>query len=308
MIELQNVWKSYDSLVAVKDFSLKIEKSQTVGLIGPNGSGKTTLMRMIATLAKPDHGSINVCGVDALTDPRTVRRKIAFMPSEYGFPMDMTIREYIEYFACVFDIDRNRRSEVINDVLMLTDLKDREGVIVRGLSTGNRQRLLLAKTLLPEAELLILDEPAAGLDPGARAEVRGILDELSRMGRSILISSHILADLDEICDEVCIIEQGKLVLHNEINVLRRQFGGDGLRIKLKLHSGDLAAARTILEGFDAVTSVEAVGEHLDFIGTDENCNAILQKLIAADIEILELSRRRPDLESIYIHAVQGLVT
>ena len=155
MVRLQDLRKTYDTVTAVQDLSLDVAAGTTMGLIGPNGSGKTTLLRLIATLAKPDRGSIDINGYSALGDVRRVRRLIGFMPAEYGFPPQMTIREYMEYFACLTGVAPTQRPSTIDQVLELTDLKEREEIGVRGLSTSNRQRLLLAKTLVSDPALLL---------------------------------------------------------------------------------------------------------------------------------------------------------
>ena len=216
VVEVENIWKTYDELVAVKDVSFKLSKGDTLGLIGPNGAGKTTLLRMISSLSKPDQGRVLINDQDIRKNVLSARKKMAFMPAEFGCPRNMTIIEYMDYFACMYGIHRNRRRQTIAEVLELTDLSGRNEILVRSLSTGNKQRLLLAKTLLNDPDLLILDEPSSGLDPRARTEIRAILAELSKMNKTIIISSHILADLQEICSHICIMEAGKLV---EVNVI-----------------------------------------------------------------------------------------
>lgn len=210
MIEIENVTKRFDDLVAVDQVSLRLDRGQTLGLIGPNGAGKTTLLRLISTLARPDSGDIRVEGESAIEAPRAVRLKLGFMPAEFGSPRNLTIGEYLEYFGCMYGIRKVDREQRIKDVCELTDLAGREEVMVKGLSTGNKQRLLLAKTLLHDPEVLVLDEPASGLDPRARTELRAIVRALASMGKTIIISSHILSELAELCDSVTIIDRGRV--------------------------------------------------------------------------------------------------
>ncbi|MEM7384578.1 MAG: ABC transporter ATP-binding protein, partial [Verrucomicrobiota bacterium] len=223
MIALEGVWKTYDTLVAVHDVGFKLGEGETLGLIGPNGAGKTTLLRMLSTLAKPDSGSIEINGFNALTHPREIRRTLAFMPAEFGCPKDLNMREYMDYFACLAGLSGAPRTKAIEEALELTDLIDRQEQMVQGLSTGNRQRLLLAKTLLNNPRLLILDEPSSGLDPRARVEVREILAELASMGKTIVISSHILSDLESICSHIAIMEAGKMVTKGDVAGLKDHY-------------------------------------------------------------------------------------
>lgn len=308
MVNLHGLWKSFDTLVAIRDLNLEVEKGQTWGLIGPNGAGKTTLLRMISTLSKPERGTLRVCGLDALENPREVRRRLALMPAEFGFPLDMTILEYMDYFACACGIPRRERPRVIAEVLELTDLKGRGEVIIRGLSTGNRQRLLLAKTLLSNPELLLLDEPASGLDPRARTEVQALLKELSAMGKTILISSHILADIGEICTHVCILETGTKVLAGPISELRKRKASAHRVIRLTLPVALLDQAAGLIARLPDIVHWVRTGDELEVATAQQNCNFILQALIEAGIEIQGMREDRPDLEEIFMNSTRGVVS
>ncbi|MBN2711925.1 MAG: ABC transporter ATP-binding protein [Planctomycetes bacterium] len=314
MINIEGVYKSYDTLVAVNDFHLEIEPGSTLGLIGPNGSGKTTLLRMISTLAKPDRGRITINGVDSREKPYAIRRRLGFMPAEFGVPGHMNIGEYMEYFACAAGIARKDRPEAIGDILELTDLAGREDVNVRGLSTGNKQRLLLAKTLLGDPDLLVLDEPASGLDPRARVEVRCLLKELSSMGKTIIVSSHILADLEDICSGICIIEEGKRVAAGNITDLREGMRKPHRFVHLMVRPSQSSVAYDSLNNLEGVMNCELFADkagkadRLEISSMEANCNYILRALLAADVEILEMREEIPDLEDIFFDQTKGVVS
>ncbi len=308
MLTLSNIWKSYGTLIAVRDFDLRVERGETMGLIGPNGSGKTTLLRMIATMAKPDFGSITFSGLDSVEHAREVRRRIAFMPAEYGMPLDMTIREYLDYFACAHGVPRRERAGRVGDVMDLTDLTGRADIVLRGLSTGNKQRVLLAKTLLGDPEMLLLDEPASGLDPRARAEVRELVKELARMGKTIVISSHILADLEDICGEICIIELGRKIVSGNVNELRDRVATPQRRMQLRVPDDKISRTRDLVMGAPCVLRCEVEHGMLLVDSIAGSLNPILAILIEHEIEILEMREERPDLEDIFMSSTDGIVS
>ncbi|MGK0190398.1 MAG: ABC-2 type transport system ATP-binding protein [Verrucomicrobiales bacterium] len=308
MIHVENVWKAYDTLVAVREVSLQLESGRTLGLIGPNGAGKTTLLRMLATLVKPDRGVIEIAGMDVCKHPRDVRRCISFMPAEFGSPPDMTMREYMRYFASLAGIDKRARDAGIDQAFALTELTGRDEVMVRSLSTGNRQRLLLAKTLINDPRLLILDEPSSGLDPRARVEVREILQELAGMGKTIVISSHILADLEEICSDICIMEAGRMVLAGDIDQLHQKFTRTHKLLRLRVPSAEIAVTQSRLEALADIISCEVENDWVVAASSRENSNFILRELLNHDIQILELQEDKPDLEDMFIHSTAGEVT
>ena len=308
MIEAVNLRKSYDEVRAVNGVDLSVARGCTMGVIGPNGSGKTTLLRMIATLAKPDCGALRVCGFDALRTPREVRRRISFMPAEASSPLDMTVGEYMRYFACANGVPRGKRRQAVDGALELTDLKGREEVGIRALSTGNRQRLLLAKTLLGEPELLVLDEPAAGLDPRARIEVREFLKELAAMGKTIIISSHILADIESICTDICILEQGSALLSGTMATLREGKAKTHTVVCVRVAEAASERALALLQEHPSVDRCTRDGQELQVSWQEESCNPLLRVLIDADIRILEVQEKRRSLEDIFMESTRGIVS
>lgn len=308
VVEIENVTKTFDSLVAVDRVSLRVEQGQTLGLIGPNGAGKTTLLRIISSLARPDSGDIRVRGKSVCRQPRDVRRMLGFMPAEFGSPRNLTIGEYLEYFGCLYAIRKEDRQQRIRDVCELTDLRGREDVMVKGLSTGNRQRLLLAKTLLHDPEVLVLDEPASGLDPRARTELRAIVRALAGMGKTIIISSHILPDIEEISDRIGILEAGKLVLDGNLDTLRAHTGTSSRVVKLRVPYDQMKRAAGILTALSAVTACEQRDQFLVISSDEPDGNFVLAELLRHDIRIVQFAEDEPDLEEIFMRSTAGKVT
>jgi ABC-2 type transport system ATP-binding protein len=307
-IEIDNVSKTFDDVVALDEVSLRVPQGQTLGLIGPNGAGKTTLLRIISTLAKPDCGDVRVLGESVRDEPRSVRKHLGFMPAEFGTPRNLTIGEFLEYFGCMYAIPQRERAQRIRDVCDLTDLTGRESVMVKGLSTGNRQRLMLAKTLLHDPTVLVLDEPASGLDPRARTELRAIVKTLAELGKTIIISSHILPDIEDISDRIGILEAGQLVLDGDLDALRVNHGVMSRVVKLRVSSEETERAVKALSRLERVTSCEQ-RDQLLVIGTDEpNCNFVLAELLKHDIRILQFSEYEPSLEEIFMRSTAGKVT
>lgn len=308
VVEISNVTKTFDDLTAVDGVSLRVQKGQTLGLIGPNGAGKTTLLRIICSLAKPDSGDIRIDGQSVLNNPRQVRQRLGFMPAEFGSPRNLSIGEYLDYFACMYGVSRVERKQRVADVCELTDLSGREHVMVKGLSTGNKQRLLLAKTLLHDPQLLILDEPASGLDPRARNELRAIVKQLASMGKTIIISSHILPDIEDISDQIGILEAGRLVLDGDLSTLRSESGSSKRVIKLRVPDDSVAQAKDLLTDLDAVSSCEVRDEFLVVNSDEDNSNFVLAELLKHDIRVIQFAEDEPNLEEIFMRSTAGKVT
>src|SRR4051794_2380255 len=212
----------YGELFAVKELELDLQKGDVFGFIGPNGAGKTTTMRILATLLNPTWGEAYVCGHSIYTGARDIRRLVGYMPDFFGVYDDMKVIEYLEFFAAAYRIKGAARRKVCDEVLELVDLGYKREALVTSLSRGMTQRLGLARVLLHDPQVLLLDEPASGLDPRARIEIRGLLKELRKMGKTILVSSHILPELADICNKIGIIERGKLLYDGDVNDAIRQ--------------------------------------------------------------------------------------
>ncbi len=255
MIQTEQLTKQYGDLFAVKELTLKLEEGDIFGFIGPNGSGKTTTMRMLATLLQPTWGEAYVCGYSIYTHPKEIRRMVGFMPDFFGVYDDMTVTEYLEFFAAAYRISGPVRRRRCQELLELVDLAFKRDAPVTSLSRGMTQRLGLARVLLHDPQVLLLDEPASGLDPRARIEIRRLLQQLRQLGKTIMVSSHILPELADVCNKIGIIEQGQLIVNADVaDVMRR------VRQRVVLHiglaGGDPDAAARLLEQHDLVHQVD----------------------------------------------------
>ncbi|RPI81218.1 MAG: ABC transporter ATP-binding protein [Planctomycetaceae bacterium] len=224
VVDVQNLWVRYGKLVAVRGINLQIPKGEVFGFIGPNGAGKSSTIKVLATLLREFVGRVRINGIDVLRNPQLVREKIGYVPDFFGVYEDLTVEEYLHFFAAAYRIERVQRKTIIGDVLSLTDLSHKLDSPVDGLSRGMKQRLSLARVLLHDPDLLLLDEPASGLDPRARIEMRELLKALKEMGKTILISSHILHELAQLCTRIGIIEAGQMVANGSVNEIYRQLG------------------------------------------------------------------------------------
>src|SRR6476619_6294916 len=256
MIELRNFTKVYGDFVAVSNLNLKINAGEMFGFIGPNGAGKSTTIRFLATLLRPTFGEGRIAGHAVVSDPMAVRRLIGFMPDDFGVYDGMKVWEFLDFFAVAYQIPRASRKKIIGEVLELLDLTHKKDDYVNGLSKGMKQRLCRAKTLVHDPPVLILDEPASGLDPRARLEMKALLNELRRMGKTILVSSHILSELADFCTSIGIIERGKLLAAGGIQDIQRQIRAHRvLKVRVLGESTDRASA--ILRDESGVRSVES---------------------------------------------------
>ena len=309
MIEIRRVWKRFDRTLAVRGVTLRIERGQLLGLIGPNGAGKTSLLKMIATLSKPDRGIINIMGCDVRVAVGPIRRRLGYMPAEFGKMPDMTVHEYLSYFGAAAGVPRPERMRRIEDVLELVDLKGRRGSLVSSGSTGIKQRILIAKTLVHDPDILILDEPAAGLDPRARIEIREVLKELNRLGKTIVVSSHILADLEEICDVVAIMEHGRLVADGSVADLKASLRENTLRDTWRVRVADdtQEAAAHLLSSLPELIDVSHDDEGIRFTTRGRNANVALAALLKADHAILQFVEEGPKLEDVFMRETEGTI-
>ncbi|MFP4320955.1 MAG: ABC transporter ATP-binding protein [Anaerolineales bacterium] len=313
VIETRNLHKRYGKLHAVNDLNLRVPRGSIYGFVGPNGAGKTSTMRILTTLMLPTSGEAFVNGYSVVKQPRDVRRSIGYMPDFFGVYDDMKVWEYLDFFAACYEIPDADRPGLINDLLELVDLRHRSNDMVDKLSRGMKQRLCLARTLAHEPEVLILDEPASGLDPRARVEIRSLLVELAKMGKTIFFSSHILADVSEICTDIGIIEAGQIVAQGPIDEMRRQLMPHRTIIITLLDRVD--EAKAILNGIGGVeniTDLKPEGNkpriQVNFTGDEAGITDILPALTSQGIPVVNFAEQTQDLESVFMKATKGIVT
>jgi ABC-2 type transport system ATP-binding protein len=308
MIEIKGLTKKFGDLVAVNDLSFRIERGDAFGFVGPNGAGKTTTIKMLATLLIPDGGTATVNGHDVMKEPEAVRACIGYMPDFFGVYDDMKVWEYLDFFAAAYRVPAQKRPQLISDVLDLTDLSQKRDDYVDALSRGMKQRLCLAKTLVHDPDVLLLDEPASGLDPRARIEIRELLQELVKMDKTILISSHILPELAELCNKVAIIEGGKLVLAGDVKEISSQLAG-GLRLIIRT-SNRLEEACKLLAERPEIASAELGEGCIECIyrGPEGQQHSILTCLVQAGFQVQSFSEEAADLEDLYMRLTEGLGT
>ncbi len=315
IIEIQDLVKSYNGRLAVDHLNLAVEEGAIFGFVGPNGAGKTTTIRVMCTLLRATQGDICVAGHSVRKEPRLVRRAIGYMPDFFGVYNDMLVWEYLDFFGACYEIPGPKRTGLVKDLLALVDLTHRYNDPVEGLSRGMKQRLSLARTLIHDPQVLILDEPASGLDPRARVEIRELLVELARMGKTIFFSTHILADVAEICSQVGIIEAGKLVACGPLEELQQHLMPHR-QIQVTV-LGQAEQASEILKNTPGVANLNQMPGNqnggrirleVEFLGEDAALTAMLSNLVQQGIPVVHFSEDSRDLEEVFMRATKGMVT
>jgi ABC-2 type transport system ATP-binding protein len=308
MIELTHFGKHYGDFVAVENLNLKIEAGEMFGFIGPNGAGKSTTIRFLATLLKATHGEGTINGYSVTQDPIGVRRSVGYMPDNFGVYDGMKVWEFLDFFAVAYQVPQARRKVVLSDVLELLDLTHKRDDYVNGLSRGMKQRLCLAKTLVHDPPVLILDEPASGLDPRARLEVKALLKELRNMGKTILISSHILTELADCCTSIGIIERGQLLLHGPIDQVYRKITSNR-RLEARFTNNPEQGISLIRSNPQVTnTHVNTRGCSFEMQGSDAEVQRLMRSLVVADCGLLSFAEKEPTLEDVFMMVTKGLVT
>jgi len=314
-IELIGLTKRFGSRSAVENLNLEVASGEIFGFVGPNGSGKTTTIRMIAGLLLPSKGKALVNGYSVEQSPIEIKGLIGYMPDRFGVYPDVTVWEYLDFFGACYKIEAGKRIGLIEGLLELVDLSHRRMDKVDQLSHGLKQRLSLARTLLHEPQILLLDEPAAGLDPRARVEIRALLAELSRMGKTIFFSSHILTDVAELCSRVGIIEAGVLVAAGTLEELKVQ-SQHHRKIELIIlgkleQSLEILGEKTGIENISIQQAYSLPGRikiNFEFEGDDSELSELVVRLFQAEIPLLRFSENEQQLEDIFLNATQGIVS
>jgi ABC-2 type transport system ATP-binding protein len=346
MIDIRHLRKEYKDKPepALNDLCLELEQGDIFGFIGPNGAGKTTTIKMLATLLLPTSGTAYIAGIDVVKYPEQVRSIVGYMPDFFGVYDDIKVWEYLDFFAAAYRIPKAQRPQIIDDVLALTDLTGKKDAYVEALSRGMKQRLCLAKTLVHDPKVMLLDEPASGLDPRARIEIRELLKELQAMGKTIIISSHILPEMEEFCNKIGIIERGELIVAGDVNTIARQVRGQhtieiGIVDELErahdllLQMGEVVREVKRLHGrrqrgdsedgteetSDAPARPQTLqrnGHHagttggllqIGYIGEVDEEYRVLAALVTAGIKVRSFYTPETDLEDVFLRVTKGQV-
>ncbi len=332
-IRVRHLWHRYNNQDVVRDVSFDVAPGEIFGFIGPNGAGKTTTIKVMTTMLEPMAGRVEVDGIDVALEPERVRRLVGYMPDHAGVYDRITVREYLEFFADAFGVDG---VEVVDAVLELTDLGKLQDRLVAAMSKGMKQRLQLARVLLHDPKILVLDEPASDLDPRARIELRDLLLELRDLGKTIFLSSHILTELADVCSSVAILEKGRLVVAGPIREIAERLGqaqaaraaGGAVarpgapqppeaaarataamlrRVKLRV-LGDARAALPLLQGASGIQTVEVTGAQMlvvTYAGGDDWVAGMVRHLVMSQIPLIGVEPERTELERIFLEATRG---
>jgi len=308
-ITTRNLTRSFNGVSAVNDLSLKIQTGTLYGLIGPNGAGKTTTLRMLAGLLEPTSGEIRINELRIRDYWRELQWQIGYMPDFYGVYEDMLVWEYLDFFARCYRLAPERRKQVTDELLDLVDLTEKRSTYVHTLSRGMRQRLCLAHALVHDPNILLLDEPASGLDPRARVEMRELLRELRDMGKTILLSSHILSELAELCDMVGIIDHGQLIASGSIEDIQKRIS-QTRRLVLRLLDNKIIA-QEILQSNQHVSSVSVLTEEpfaaeVRFSGGEADAANLLEKLVGSGVRVALFGEANANLEDVFLHLTGGI--
>jgi ABC-2 type transport system ATP-binding protein len=308
MIELRHLHRYFGQTRAVDDVSFRVYRGQVFGYIGPNGAGKTTSMRVLATLDLPTAGDALVDGFSVLNDPDRVRRRLGFMPDYFGTYRNVSVREYLDFFARAYQLRHRQRVEAVDQVMAFTGLDVLADKPTDGLSKGMKQRLCLGRALIHDPAVLVLDEPAAGLDPRARIELRDMIRKLANNGKTILISSHILTELAEICHVVGIIERGRLLAVGTVEEIRRQARQPQNAIQVRL-LGTAAALGDWLTRQPQVSQLQVNGDSARFLhaGPPDAEADLLRSMIEAGFRVVAFGSQQQTLEDVFMQVTKGLV-
>ena len=307
MVELNGIHRYFGSTKAVQDVSFQIRRGEVFGYIGPNGAGKTTSIRILATLDLPNQGDALVDGFSVIDDPDRVRRRLGYMPDSFGTYSNVNVTEYLDFFARSYGLVGRERTRAMRHVMSFTMLDQMAEKPINGLSKGMKQRLCLGRAMIHDPSVLILDEPAAGLDPRARIELREMIRQLAADGKAILISSHILSELAEMCDTVGIIEQGQLLATGTVDEIQQGVQQHRM-VRMRL-LGEIALLTKWLADRKDVNDIQTDGQTVIFAhdGDRESEVALLKELIMADFPVAEFGSHGQSLEDVFLKVTEGRV-
>lgn len=307
-LSVQNLTCRFGNLTAVDDVSFEVNRGEILGFIGPNGAGKTTTMRICSTLELPDEGDVLVDGRSVLTHPREARERLGFMPDSYGAYVHTTIAEYLDFFARAYGLRGRSRTRMLDYVKEFTALRPLEDKLITSLSKGMKQRLCLAKTLLHDPAILVLDEPAAGLDPHARVELRELVKALAELDKAVMISSHILSELSQICTTVAVIEAGKIRATGTVEDVVRGVQAHRTRVFIRAIAPADAVHKALLEEPDVHdVRVHRSGVLVELEGQEDSQARLLKRLVERGLDPIEFSPATVDLEDVFLSLTQGQV-
>ena len=305
MLRINGLIKRYGKFTAVDSLELHVPQGEIFGFVGPNGAGKTTTMKIVCGLMAADAGEVHVDGIDAIKNGRKAKEVIGYMPDFFGVYDDLKVTEYLDFYASIYNINANDRKKLCDDLLELVDLNDKREAYVDSLSRGMKQRLCLARSLVHNPKILVLDEPASGMDPRARVEMKEILRTLKDLGKTILISSHILPELAELCTSVGIIDRGKIVISGTVSEIMQQVYSKKF-IKIRLRNKKEEAKR-ILQEFPSVTSTRDGEGFIEagFEGNDKEMSMLLKELVMRDIPVISFAQQDGNLEDVFMRVTKG---
>ncbi|KNF08153.1 ABC-type multidrug transport system, ATPase component [Gottschalkia purinilytica] len=306
MLRIEKLTKNYGKFTAVNELSLEVKNGEIFGFVGPNGAGKTTTFKMISTLLRPTSGKVYIDGIDISKNIEDARRSIGYMPDFFGVYDNLKVNEYLEFYGDVAGLSKEEIKEVSDDLLELVDLKHKKNVYVDSLSRGMKQKLCLARCLMHNPKLLILDEPASGMDPRARVQMKEILRELKDMGKTIIISSHILPELAELCTRIGIVENGQVIVTGSVNEIMEKIQKENSVIKIKVLKEREKAIKFLKEQ-PLVRDIHSNGETLEveYEGGEEEMYLLLKHMILQEIPVTSFSLTEDNLEEIFMKVTKG---
>lgn len=313
MLRIENLTKKYGTFLALDHLNLHIEKGELYGFVGPNGAGKTTTMRIVCGLLKATSGEAYVDGVNAITNPEDIKRKVGYVPDFFGVYDNLKVMEYMEFYGSMYGMDKETVDGISKGLLELVNLADKEDVFVDTLSRGMKQRLCVARALIHNPDLLVLDEPNSGLDPRARFEMKEVLKNLSSMGKTIIISSHILPELSEMCTSIGIMERGRLIVSGRVeDVMQQSHGSQPIRMRAYVEQMENREKQqeyigTVLREQPLVSKVNFTEDEIlvSFSGDEKQTAELLKLLMARNIMVSNFYREREDLESLFLEITGG---